>query len=252
MRREWLTPAAICALGIMVAVLAIRVEDTRQELDPIKVKASMAVDGVGTVSAMVADRAVQEHVVRLPDDGGLYWTICLVHKDWKQRQADRELVASFDADGRLASLKAQTKFSVVVEGDPLYAAHFAAAGKLPCLYVQTQEGRVLYKESGPQLVPTAVRAERIFEIFDKRPWLRIRPWKRPRPCPEPGPCPGPEPGPDVVPDTDVDVDVVIPDLGPPEEAEQSQEASWALLPGLAAAGAGVLTMLVQWKKRSGF
>lgn len=256
MKREWFLPACVVTLAIVLVVLSARVENTRARIPAAEDTASMAMNAARQTGQRLDEKLVGEQVVRLPEDGGLYWTVVCVHADWQRRQADRELVAAFSANANLASLRSQTHFEVVTPDNRLYKVHFAAAGKLPCLYVQTEDGQVIYKQSGP-MDSTEQLVGRLFKIFDRRPWLRPLPWRRPRPSPEPapGPCPGPGPcpAPQPAPDTHVDVDVqpVIPDMVPPDEGEAEPIPDWALpavIVGPLLAGAAVFG--IGWRRRT--
>lgn len=93
--------------------------------------------------------APQAKIVELPEDGQVWFTSLFVHDDWKNRPADRRLVADFDAIAPLQSLKAQTHFHVYTASDPNYRERFARdVNVLPCVLIQRANGEIVYKESG--------------------------------------------------------------------------------------------------------
>ena len=205
------------------------------------------------VADLTCQIAVEERVIELPEDGSEYYTTVFVHADWRKRADERQMVAWFQSQPELASLKAQTRFNVVEEGDPQYEWHIKVLGGLPAVMIQTDKGRVIYKTSGKDMPGASnVMAADLVELFNKRPWLRIRPWKRPRPCPQPCPQPGPEPDPTPKPSPDIDVDVKIPDLRPPQPRMVKTGGDFWVILGIVVVLAAGLTIVWEWKSRVGF
>lgn len=243
MRDRFLIPAAIAALSLCVVWLGYGQRADREDLADAQARAQWA----QAVAVHAAHQTVRERVLQLPEDGECYYTTVVVRANWQARPEDRELVAWFDAQPELASLKGQTTFHVLTPEAATYQYFVDSAGgeaALPAVFVQGEGGRVLYKVSGREIPESpAVMAGELVELFDKRPWLRIRPWKRPKPCPGPEPCPDPEPGPapKPAPDRNINVDVKIPDLRPkqPEPEKPSDADFWVILGVAVAAGAGV-------------
>lgn len=107
--------------------------------------------------ASAAAAEVGERIVELPDDGDVWHTSVFVHAQWQSLKADRELVAAFETDPRLVSLKAQTKFHLFTDADPTYKQRFAKhVPTLPAILVQRGNGEVIYKASSTNIDPPAL------------------------------------------------------------------------------------------------
>lgn len=173
---------------------------------------------------------VEERILDLPEDGDVWHTSLFVHPNWQAIPAERRLIAAFETEPRLVSLKAQSKYHLYTSDDPIYKERFASAVPvIPALVVQRSDGEVIYKGSGdkvgddPHSLGHAIKDT----IRKQCPDGRCRPIV-PKPVPEPLPQPKPEP---------------IPDLGPP--ATEPPNHLWAILIGAAGLAAGVAA---QWKK----
>jgi hypothetical protein len=177
--------------------------------------------------------ATSNVTVDLPNDGEAYYLSVFVHDDYMSRQSERHLVASFDTDPQLRSLKAQCHWHVYTPSDPIYKDRFSAVTTFPCILLQSSKGEVLVKASG-------ANATNPVTLFNNKPWLRVRPWLRPRPCPpcpEPQPLPQPSPQPDLTPN---------PDTTPIDEVPPFP---WLLLV-LAVLLAGGISFAVNWTRRT--
>ena len=194
-------------------------------------------DVTPTVPVAVDD--VSQRVVELPEDGGAYHTTLLVHDDWRSRPQDRELVAWFDVEPRLASLKAQTHWHVYPESNPTHRERFAGHAVLPAVFIQKADGTVVLSEHAHELRDANAKSlgDQVGFLFRRTP-ARIFP----RPCPRPEPEPTP-----VVPDDrpiiDVDVNPVI-DTTP---AAESAALFWVLLVA-AVVVAFLVTLAVEFKR----
>lgn len=219
-----------CLLGLGICLLGSQQASISQQVDLAVQAASSPV--------------VQEQVINLPEDGGTYHTVLLLHADWRNRPNERELVAWFKTEPALVSLAAQTHYWQITDADPIYASNYAATTPtLPAVLVQTEDGRAIYKVSGDEIPSAGAVASDVVQLFDKRPWLRLRPWKRPRPAPTPAPEPKPEPKPDV----DVKINTQIPVVRPPQEPSGQGADFWAIL-GISIVVAGCVA--IAWQLRS--
>jgi hypothetical protein len=171
---------------------------------------------------------VEERLLDLPEDGDVWHTSLFVHPNWQAVPAERRLVAAFETEPRLVSLKAQTKYHLYTTDDPIYRDRFASAVPvIPSLVLQRSDGEVIYKSSGDRVAddPHALGHAIKDTIRKQCPDGRCRPIV---PRPQPEPVPQPEP---------------IPDLGPPVPEEPNH-----LLPILIAAAGLATGVGAQWKK----
>lgn len=178
--------------------------------------------------APAPETPIREQIIDLPEDGTQWWTVICVTPDWRNDPNQRRLVQSFDAEPRLRSLKAQTKFVVYTTRDPWYRQAFASAiAALPAVLVENGKGCVYFKASGAGLAKKPAELGRAIAT-------RIEQCcPRPKPKPQPEPQPKPEPLP-VTPPTIPDIDV---DTTPPPTTQSPLAALVAALVG-AAAGVG--------------
>lgn len=238
------TFAAMAGLALLVCFLGWSQEQTSNRLDA-------EVQQTQATADFAAQAATGPQVVELPEDGGTYHTVLCLHDQWRAIPKERELVAWFQTEPALVSLAAQTHYTQLVESDRVYAEKFAqSVPTLPAVLVMTNEGRVIYKASGPDTPGGQQMAAELVGLFDKRPWLRILPWRRPRtaPEPEPSPCPDgqcPDQQKPQPPAADVAVDV--PDLRPPEQPADSGVWIFAAVAVVVAAFAAVA---IEWHKRT--
>lgn len=176
------------------------------------------------VAAIASTPSVQQDI-QLPEDGQAYFTSVIVRKNWRQSPRDRELVAWFEQDARLASLKAQTHWRIYEQDDPLFRKNLGhVVGGFPAMVIQDSTGRVVYSawDGAGQLAQASSEVgNEVGRIFGRL-----------RPCPDGG-CPKPEPKP--TPDTDIDVNVVpkpiVPNIEPPKPVEtpKEEEFPWVVL-----------------------
>jgi len=189
--REWLWVIALVTLGLCVA----RQSWINQQI------ADMAIYAAKTAQQTAA--LPQTAIAELPDDGQAYHVSLLLHQDWRTRKQERELVAAFDSDPFLRSLKSQVHFHVYPETSSIYRTRLrAAAPDLPCVLVQRATGEVLLKVSGTDATADRV-AGPLWRLWKARP-IYVCPWRRPQPCPDPKPEPEPEPDADLTPIPDLD------------------------------------------------
>lgn len=208
----------------------------RKAVSSAAITAALVLSGWNQVVIQSRPPAVQAatvaaRVVTLPEDGGAWHTTLFLHKGWKTKAKDRQLVGWFASDPILSSLKAQTHYHQFTREDRLFQTRFSrAVTELPAVMVQAADGAVWYKVSGDNVPETGAElSEQVAKIF-RRPFFR-RHVPRPQPGPEPAPEPDIEPMPDVTP--------VIPDLGGPEET--SGTFPWIVAAIIAAlAGGGSL------------
>lgn len=184
--------------------------------------------------------AMADRVIKLPEDGQAFHLSIFVSDNWRSNPRDRQIIAWFESNKTLVSVKAQSFFHIYTPSDKVYKSRFSGSiTKMPCILFQDSTGKAYYKVTAPKSEEEVATA--FATLFDKRPWLRTRPWLRPRPCPcpSPGPGPGPEPitpGPDKLPE--------LKDT-PPMETPFPWVAFVLIL-----GGAGVCMGLLQWRKRT--
>ncbi len=184
--------------------------------------------------------AARERIFVLPEDGKAYHVSVCVHDDWQRRPNERELLAWWKVDTRLASLAAQAHFHTYTESDPIFKTNIAPAlPQLPAVLVQDETGKVHFKASGENLPGSATElGDAAVSAFWKAPYLLPyrRNHTRPCPCPLPSPAP-PAPGPNI----NVDVGPrPIPDTAP---LGKTTAFPWGLaLASCAVAGAAVLLL----------
>ncbi|MGE4136425.1 MAG: hypothetical protein AB7E98_12005 [Pirellulales bacterium] len=170
--------------------------------------------------AFVLANIAQERVIQLPEDGQVWATIVFTSDHWQTNPLERQVLAWFDSDPRLASLKAQTKFYHYTASDPAYThvpinkpGHSFAQivqGQFPCVIVQTFEGTKVFKVSGEHMPRQAnalahgisqalKKAQREYVVATAQPAVahdgvahrdgKLFPRPRPKPCPAPTPTP---------------------------------------------------------------
>ena len=95
---------------------------------------------------------IEERLTVLPEDGQAWYTTLCVNRDWRQLPADRQLVAAFEADPRLASVRVQTRYNVYTPDDAVFKQRFAnRVEQLPCVIITRGNGEVIFKSSGPHV-----------------------------------------------------------------------------------------------------
>lgn len=186
----------------------------------------------------------QERVLDLPQDGQAYFVSIFVNKDWRRRRADRHLIACWQSIPELSSIRAQTHFSIFVDGDKSYDERMKlliTKPRLPEILIQTAAGEVVYRESGETLPQsTAEWANTCGKIFGGR---AVLPWNRDKGvCPKPGPAPEPAPGPVI------NTAVTIPDRVTPPPAKE-EKFPWLLLAAIVGL-AGVTAFVVQFRREA--
>lgn len=183
----------------------------------------------------------EQHIVKLPEDGKQYYTTVFLASNWQGDAKSRELVAWFDTNPQLASLRSQTHFNVITQADPLWKTNYATSvATVPCLALTDAKGDVVYKASqnGLPTEPKAL-ASAVAKAVERR-----CPNRR---CPvKPDPEPTPEP---VVPDTAP----VIPDTSPLIEPPAKEEFPlWlGVILGIVGLGAAIVPDMVKKYKAMG-
>lgn len=189
---------------------------------------------VRKVAMAMADAERQEHVIQLPEDGQQFYLTIFTAQDYLTRARDRELVAWFDSDPTLKSLKSQTQYNHYTPDQKIYSERFGETlpiSQFPAVMLQDAAGKVYVKLSAATLPKSPKDLIKIIRDCCPRP----KPGPQPTPTPEPNPVP------------------VIPDIGPPDlEPEVPEEDGgvglFALLAALAGGGLGVVN---EWKKTHG-
>ena len=155
---------------------------------------------------------VGEQIVDLPETGGAWHLSIFVHQDWRERPAERRLVAWFSVEPRLVSLKAQTHDHLYTDADPMYQLRFAkVVPLLPAVMLQDGKGKVWYKgAAGSKEAPLPSEAKELGDKFQTLFSGGPCPWPKPKPEPEPKPGPDEEPDLPDIPDLDVPADASEP------------------------------------------
>jgi len=189
---------------------------------------------LATLAAVVpapADQAtvngvlVEERVVRLPNDHGK-WYVSVVGDG--RDAAYQRLLAWFDTNANLKTLRAQVHFCPIAAGTAIYQERYKENVKgLPTVRVQKPGGEVIYEAAGKNLPMSAdglygAIADGVYSAQGIRPVL---PWRRDmeRRCPAPGPSPQPEPQPQPDPEPQP-----IDDGGAPVVEPQTGGLEWVL------------------------
>lgn len=110
--------------------------------------------------------APERQVVTLPNDGNQYFTTLFLPSNWQADNKCRNLVANFQSDPRLSSLKVQTRYNQYEAHEAIFTARYAASvTELPCVALTDSAGGVVYKASGvkipnsPRLLAQAIQSE---------------------------------------------------------------------------------------------
>lgn len=150
--------------------------------------------------------------MRIPEDGTNWYTVVLIHPMASQDSIDKRLLESFSSTSALASLKRQTRFSVIETNHPHYE-RFKEWKRMPAVLVMRgEEGEVVFQDSGPKVGHHL--AHRIQCAICKRcpngncnpivPHEEAEPTPepvdvvQPKPDPDPEPVPEPEPMPPAI------------------------------------------------------
>lgn len=215
----------VAAAVVVIGFLVLSVENAHDRIVTVDQSQRAALEQLAEKQAEAKDR-----IIRLPEDGSVYYTSVFVKADWRRRPQDRELLAWFGSNPRLLSLRSQTHYNVYTERSPLWKTRYSKTlTTLPSVRVQTANGRVTYQSSVGNLPKSADGlADEITGCIRKRRKDR----RHPTPTPKP--------------DVDVDVDVtpapVIPDFVEPVKPA----FPWALLV-IAVILAGAVPVIVHFK-----
>ncbi|HUT91891.1 MAG TPA: hypothetical protein VMY37_20520 [Thermoguttaceae bacterium] len=264
-----LVPRVLIAMGLAAVVVLLSMAlDRSTGTNRAALAAGQAASSEPVVIVQRVEAAPREEVIDLPEDGQEYHLSIFVHDDWRKRSQERSLVAWFEAETRLKSVKAASLYHLYTSANPLYAARFkATVPTLPAVMIQDATGKVHYKASGENLPTSALECgDQVEKIFKNRPYY-IFSWRKPPPCP-----PQPEPVPDVtpmppdeeVPDTEVNVVLaqIAADKAEREAAEKAkaEEAAMAAkqedgdpwwIMAVAVVVAGVGTVVYSIRKEAG-
>lgn len=100
------------------------------------------------IAQQTATMLAEERITDLPEDGQVWYVSLCVRPNWQTIPEDRRLVAAFEVDPHLVSLKAQTRYHFYTANDPLFKERFAGVTEFPCLMIQNGSGQVVFKRSG--------------------------------------------------------------------------------------------------------
>lgn len=128
-----------------------------------------------------------QQIMTLPEDGNAYFTSIFVPANWQANPKSRALVAWFDTDTQLRSLKTQTHFKVFAANDLMARRYHNVVTELPCVMIQKPDGTRVYHAQGDSLPAsaTALAADIQGNLYMKCPL------KKPEPEPEPAVVNGP-------------------------------------------------------------
>lgn len=197
-------------LGVLVVFMLFCATPAHPRASPLNVSPPPAAAPAGEFTPAATEPAPQNRIVELPEDGGVWHLSLFVHADWQSRKADREVVAAFEADPQLRSLKAQAKYHLYTEADPMYRQRFAQhVPVLPAVMLQRGNGEVVFKSSAGNLDPPALGGQVATQIYQYRCDNGYCYPVQPKPTPSPTPVFDPplrglvprlvEPVPDVLP-----------------------------------------------------
>ena len=184
---------------------------------------------------------VERQIIDLPQDGQAWHTSLFLHDDWESIDNERRMVAWFETEPRLSSLKAQTIWHLYTESDPIYQERFRESiPVLPAVVLQKDNGEVVYKASVHAIPDSSDKLARdIRATINRRcpgPWCR--------PSPEPGPVPRPKP--DVKPQPQPANKPAVPDIAKPDRPPNGGLLILTLIAGACSAAFGAY---VQFKKQ---
>jgi len=117
-----------------------------------------------------------EHVINPPQDGKRYATIVLTSDRWQTDFAERRLLAWFDSNPDLRSLRTTTTFVHYTPSNPIWKERFAPSykGGQTMVRIQDWDGATYFEQSDnelPQSDATLVEAIRT-RLGQCRPWTR--------------------------------------------------------------------------------
>lgn len=138
--------------------------------------------GPAEASKMVCDNppTYELQIVKLPEDGQAYHTSLFLPDNWQSNRQCTELVAAFETDAKLKSLKAQTHWHVYTPRDQMFPRYQAMVPVLPAVVVQKASGQKVYAAAGDAIprAPSLLAADIQGNLYANCP-------NRPRPAPEP-------------------------------------------------------------------
>lgn len=195
---------AVAALAVCLLWNICSIQQTQQNIEVLH---------ESTVALAAAEPQALVRV--LPQDAADCHTSLYVNADWRRRPLDRKLMAWFEYDPGILSVRGQTHSHVYTTKHRLFRERYRkTVPVLPAVRVQQPDGKVLYQVSDKAIPasPGQLADEMAGCLFKNR---------KKRRNPEPAPTP----------DVDVDVDVVpvppIPDVIP--DVSVQPEFPWLLL-----------------------
>jgi hypothetical protein len=129
----------------------------------------------------------EKQIINLPEDGQAYHTSLWLPQNWEQNKQAREMVAWFETNPQLRSLKAQTHFHIYEQGSRMYENRYRQMiPKVPAVTVQKSTGQFVYEAGLTNSVPssaTALAADIQGNVYSNCPNRK----PKPEPTPEPDP-----------------------------------------------------------------
>lgn len=228
--------AFVTATAVLAITVAVEQQEIQEEVQTVVY--AQATQQPAQVEQQKPFRPT-EHVIHLPEDGNQWYTTVVTSANYQSNPREREFLTWFSTEPRLASLRAQTKWTHYKTTDRLYHSRYAmytAPSEAPAIVVQMPDGRQCFKANiqtmpdSPQELADAIQQK----IYDCRPFTPKPPPVVPSPSPL-TPMPPMQPTP--------------PDLGPmPERPAKTDNNAFALAGG-AFIAALLISLLVQFKKR---
>jgi hypothetical protein len=237
--------AAVAVVALLCCWIGYQAETETHRLE-VRVDAMADAQGPGLPGERIFD---------LPDDGGTWHLTFFVDSDWRSKPEQRRVVSWFYTEPALMALRTQTHKHFYHPNQAIYRERFQRVmnDAVPAILITNEQGSVVYR--GAVRVPAAARPmtsgseyeripDRPEELAGRLRFLFKR--FRDRNCPCPSPQPTPEPDPPIEPD-ESEFRNGTPDIGQGPPAEEG--TPWALL-AVAIVVAALLSVLVQWKKRT--
>ena len=120
--------------------------------------------------------ATAEKKIDIPNNTDKWFLSLFLPDKWEQNQGSVNLVKQFSEsyerhDWRLVDLKNKTVFQVYNESDPHYQNLFKnACPVLPCVVIQSPDGKVRYKASGTNIPSKPGELSKSIEMLSKNGW----------------------------------------------------------------------------------
>lgn len=187
--------------SLLLALMLVFASSTAAIACPCTGDDQPCVCDAGCKCEMKTDRAfgvtyTEEQIVNLPQDQNKFYVTIL----GTPGETKFETVKGwFEKTPELKSIKAQTHFNTITTSSPDFAARYKATTPvLPCIRLQSADGKVFYQVSGQNIPMSGEALTKSINTQCLRRW-RQQCNPQPQPQPQPEPQPDPNPTPDVEP-----------------------------------------------------